>query len=126
MKDVCQNCQAQVKQLNNVCQGCGFTLVIEPDQTRKEKFLRVPSLGALLFTQGWTFGARLYLLFVLSLIPIVGFLVLFVGVIFGRRLAWRYGSWKDWHEFETRMHLLDVIGVIWIGILVGIYFFLRK
>ncbi len=99
--------------------------MLEPDDARRAKYLRGPSLGALLFTQGWTFGARLYLWFVVSLIPIVGIPVLIVCVLFGRRWSWKYGGWINWDEFVVRMRLLDMIGVVWVGILLLIYGFFR-
>ena len=81
MKKTCADCKKQVEEWNEKCGGCGFTLVIEPDEKRRARYLRGPSLGALLWTQGWTFGARLYLWFLLSLIPIVGFVALFACLL---------------------------------------------
>jgi hypothetical protein len=79
----------------------------------------------MLFTQGWAFGARLYLWFIVSFVPIVGFVVLVFLLIFGRRLSWKHGSWASWEEFKNRMRLLDAISVVWILILIGIYFWMR-
>lgn len=126
MQTVCRSCQAEVKEWNEHCRGCGFTLVLEPDEKARARFLRGPSLGALLWTQGWTFGARLYVWFLLSLIPVVGLVVLFICLIFGRRLAWASGGWADWEEFRSRMRLLDALAVIWIGGLIASWFWVRK
>ncbi len=108
------------------CAACGLTLVLEPDEAKRARSLRMPSLGALLFTQGWTLGARTYLLFLLSLIPVVGLGALVIAVLFGRRLSWKHGEWASWEEFEERMHWLDLLSFVWIGILAIIWLFLRK
>jgi len=124
--NVCHQCSANIEEWNERCGGCGYTLVLEPEEKVRARYLRGPSLGAMLFTQGWTVGARLYLLFLLSIIPIVGVGVLVVCLLFGRRLSWKYGGWSDWEEFRSRMILLDVIGGIWlIGLLVA-YFLARS
>ncbi|MBI5794662.1 hypothetical protein HZA87_06335 [Candidatus Uhrbacteria bacterium] len=121
----CARCKKEVEAWNERCGGCGFTLVLEPDEKRRAKFLRGPSLGAFLFTQGWTFGARLYFWFLISLIPVFGIAALVLGVIFGRRWSWKYGGWSDWEEFVNRMRMMDVIGVVWIGLLAVVYFYFR-
>lgn len=126
MPAVCQSCKARVEEWNEECEGCGFKFVLEPDERIRARYLRGPSLGALLFTQGWTFGARLYLLFALSFIPIVGIPVLVGCLFFGRRMSWKFGGWSDWKSFQTRMLLLDVLAVGWILMLVGAYFFLKS
>ncbi len=125
-KKTCKNCKAQVEELNLQCQACGFTIVLEPDEAHRARALRMPSLGALLFTQGWTFGARLYLLFAVSLIPIVGIVILVIGVVFGRRLSWKYGGWASFEEFQTRMRLMDGIGIVWVILLTAVYFYVRN
>jgi len=96
-------------------------LVMEPDEERRARYLRIPSLGALLFTQGWAFGARLYGWFLLSLIPVFGLIALFVCVAFGRRWSWKHGSWGSWEEFIARMRLLDGIALAWVILLAGLY-----
>jgi hypothetical protein len=121
----CKQCKQQVELWNKECGSCGFHLVLEPDEARRARFLRGPSLGAMLFTQGWAFGARLYLWFLLSFVPIVGILVLVALLIFGRRWSWKYGVWASWEDFTRRMHLLDLIAVLWVLILVGVYFWAR-
>jgi len=114
-----------VEEWNEKCGGCGFTLELVPDDRRKARYLRGPSLGALLFTQGWTFGARLYFWFLISLIPVFGLIALFVGVFFGRRLSWKYGGWSDWEEYVDRMRLMDIVGGVWVAILVASYLWAR-
>jgi len=126
MQKLCSSCQAKVEEWNEKCRGCGFTLVLEPEEKTRAKYLRVPSLGALLFTQGWTLGARLYVLFLLSLIPIVGIPVLVICTLFGRRLSWKFGGWSDWSEFQKWMKILDLVGVAWIVILAIVYFWFKK
>lgn len=122
----CPKCREHVKEWNLRCKDCGFTLILEPKEEARKRYLRGPSLGALFFTQGWAFGARLYLLFVLSFIPIIGFLVLFAGFFFGRRLSWTQGGWGSWQEFQARMKILDLIGVAWVVFLLLLYFFIKQ
>ncbi len=126
METTCTNCKLEVDALKAKCAACGLTLVLEPDEAKRARSLRMPSLGALLFTQGWTLGARTYLLFLLSLIPVVGIGVLVVAVLFGRRLSWKHGEWASWEEFEERMHWLDLLSFAWIGIVAIAWLFLRK
>lgn len=121
----CVNCKKEVEAWNERCGACGFTLVLEPDEKRRVRFLRGPALGALLFTQGWTFGARVYFWFLISLIPVFGIAALILCVIFGRRWSWKYGGWSDWEDFVKRMRVMDAIGVAWILILVVVYLFFR-
>lgn len=123
--NICTSCKREVEAWNEKCRGCGFTLELVPDERRKARYLRGPSLGALLWTQGWTFGARLYFWFLISLIPVVGLVALFVCLFFGRRLSWKYGGWSDWEEYVARMRLMDVVGVIWVAILAGAYLWVR-
>lgn len=123
--NTCVNCKKEVEAWNERCGSCGFTLVLEPDEKRRARFLRGPALGALLFTQGWTLGARVYFWFLLSLIPVLGIAALILCVIFGRRWSWKYGGWSDWEEFVKRMRVMDAIGVVWILILIGVYLFFR-
>lgn len=120
------SCRAEVAAMNAKCGGCGFTLVLEPDEKIRTRYLRGPSLGALLFTQGWTFGARLYVWFLVSLIPVAGIVALFACLVFGRRWSWKYGGWADWEEFRSRMRLLDALAAVWFaGLAVG-WLLLRK
>jgi hypothetical protein len=122
----CDRCKADVKAWNERCGGCGFTLVLEPDEVIRARYLRTPSLGALLFTQGWAFGARLYLWFVLSLVPIAGLVVLFLCVAFGRRWSWEQGGWADWESFRARMRLLDGLAAVWIAGVIVAWILLKK
>lgn len=112
--------------MNEQCDNCGFNIVLEPNEERKARYLRRPSVGALFWTQGWTLGARLYLWFVLSLVPVVGVVALVACVLFGRRWSWKYGGWRDWEAFTDRMRLLDALSAIWITGLVVAYFWLRQ
>jgi hypothetical protein len=125
MNATCTSCKREVEEWNERCKSCGFTLELVPDQRRKARYLRGPSLGALLFTQGWAFGARLYAWFLLSLVPVVGIVALFACLFFGRRWSWKYGGWSDWDEFQNRMRLMDMIGVVWVAILAGLYLYAR-
>jgi hypothetical protein len=122
MPSACTSCKVEAEAWNERCGGCGFRLVLEPDEAARARFLRGPSLGALLWTQGWTFGARLYVWFLASLVPVVGFVVLFACLLFGRRWSWKYGGWADWDEFRARMRLLDAVALVWLaGIAAGWY-----
>lgn len=125
MKNVCTSCKHEVEEWNERCGGCGFTLELIPDDKRKARFLRGPSLGALLFTQGWTLGARVYFWFLLSLIPVVGIVPLILCVIFGRRWSWKFGGWQSWDEFVSRMRVMDAVGVAWVLLLAGAYLYIR-
>lgn len=122
MDNKCANCKAKVKELNEKCQGCGFRIILEPDEKIRARYLRGPALGALFFTQGWTFGAKLYLWFVISFIPIAGFVALFACFFFGRRWSWEQGGWASWEDFQKRMRTLDIIATIWITGLVLIWY----
>jgi len=126
MNNLCGSCQTKVEEWHEKCKSCGFTLIVEPEEKTRAKYLRTPSLGALFFTQGWTLGARLYIPFLLSLIPIVGIPVMVVCVLFGRRLSWKFGSWSDWSEYQKWMKIMDLIGVAWIIILAIVYLVFRK
>ena len=117
----CPDCKTAVRELQERCRDCGFNIIIEPGEKAQARYLRGPSLGALFFTQGWTLGARQYLWFVASLIPIVGIAALIICTLFGRRLAWKFGGWESWDEFQERMKLLDIIGILWISTLIAIY-----
>lgn len=124
---VCTSCEAKLHAWQEQCRDCGFVLVRkeEQDLAREQRYLRIPSIGALLFTQGWTFGARMYVLFILSLLPGVGIAALCLSFLFGRRLSWKYGHWKDWETFTKRMRTLDLLGLAWgAGVLV-VYIFFR-
>ncbi|MBI4435759.1 hypothetical protein HY630_03745 [Candidatus Uhrbacteria bacterium] len=125
MNRTCVSCKREVEEWNEKCGGCGFTLELVPDERRKARFLRGPSMGALLFTQGWTFGARLYFWFLISLIPAFGLVALGVCVVFGRRLSWKHGGWSDWEEFQARMRLMDIVGMVWVAMLLGAYLWAR-
>lgn len=124
--DQCKQCQHQIDLWNKTCASCGFHLVLEPDEAVRAKYLHGPSLGAMLFTQGWTLGARLYLWFLLSLVPVIGIAVLILCLFFGRNWSWKYGGWKSWSEFQARMKWLDLIAVIWVIILAGVYLWVRS
>lgn len=125
MSKTCTNCRLHVDEWNKTCGGCGFHLVLEPDEARRARYLRGPALGALLFTQGWMFGARLYLLAILSFIPVIGIPVLIIGLLFGRRLSWKHGGWDSWEAFQTRMRFLEYLGFAWILLLLGSYLYFR-
>ncbi|MBU0531672.1 MAG: hypothetical protein ABIG32_00440 [Candidatus Uhrbacteria bacterium] len=121
----CPDCKRAVKELQEKCAGCRFNIIVEPSEKARARYLRGPSLGALFFTQGYTFGARLYFWFILSLIPVVGIAALIIMVLFGRRLSWKAGGWGSWEEYQQRMKLLDIIGIVWISILIGAYLIAR-
>src|SRR3989338_933173 len=123
--NICTSCKKMVDEWNQTCGSCGFQLVLEPDEIARARYLRGPSLGALFFTQGWTFGARLYVWFLLSIIPIVGIVVLFVCLFFGRRWSWKRGGWTSWQEFQIRMRVLDICAISWLVCLVGVYFWVK-
>ncbi|EKD33402.1 MAG: hypothetical protein ACD_76C00039G0008 [uncultured bacterium] len=122
----CANCRQLVDEWNESCKKCGFTLVLEPDEKSQARYLRGPSLGALLFTQAWCVGARLYIWFLFSLIPIAGIAVLIIMVLFGRRLSWKYGGWQSFEEYKTRMRNLDILGAVWVILLIAVYFVARQ
>lgn len=91
----------------------------------RERYLRGPSVGALLFTQGWALGARLYVCFALSLVPVVGVFVMVACLAFGRRWSWKHGGWRSWEAFQSRMRLLDALGVAWIALVATGWLLLR-
>lgn len=124
----CESCEALFHEWQERCRDCGIAVsgVSTEQEEIKKSYLRIPSLGALLWTQGWTFGARLYVLFLMSLIPGVGFVALGVAFLFGRKLSWKYGSWDNWQTFTQRMRILDMLGAAWVAVLILIYFFFRS
>ncbi|MFH1142851.1 MAG: hypothetical protein V1695_04005 [Candidatus Uhrbacteria bacterium] len=124
-KQSCPDCKQMVCELQEKCKHCGFNIIIEPSEKARARFLRGPSLGALFFTQGWTLGARQYLWFITSLIPVVGIAALIICTLFGRRLAWKFGAWGSWEEYRQRMKVLDIVGVVWILFLITIYLVTR-
>jgi len=126
MSKVCPTCLKEVEECKEKCGDCGYTLILEPEEKTRAKYLRTPSLGAMLFTQGWTFGARLYVPFLLSLIPIVGIPVLVFCTLFGRRLSWKFGGWSDWQEFQKWMKIMDGVAIAWIILLIISYFVFKK
>jgi hypothetical protein len=126
MSKICEQCKKTVDECNEKCGDCGYVLVMEPEEKLRAKYLRAPSLGALLFTQGWALGARLYILFLFSLIPIIGIPNMIICILFGRQLSWKFGGWSDWQEFQKWMKILDGLAIVWILILVGVYFWFRK
>ncbi len=121
----CHACKQFVDEWNEKCASCGMHLVLEPDEVRKARYLKGPALGAMLFTQGWTFGARLYVWFLLSLIPVIGIGALVACLFFGRRWSWKHGGWATWEEFQSRMRVLDTIAIIWVIILIALYMWRR-
>jgi hypothetical protein len=125
MNNTCTSCKKEVDEWNKKCNNCGFTLVLEPEQETRARFLRGPSLGALFFTQGWALGARLYFWFLISLIPAVGIAALILCTIFGRRWSWKNGGWSDWNTFTKRMKVMDALGVAWVLMLVIVYFVVK-
>ncbi len=124
-KQKCTNIKVKAKQLDNQAKGCGFRVRLEPAEESMKRYLRTPSLGALLWTQVWAVGARMYFWFVLSLIPIVGFVPLIVLTIRGRQLSWNAGQWESFEVFKRRMRILDIVALVWFGILVGVYLYMR-
>ncbi|HAU65763.1 MAG: hypothetical protein UT30_C0009G0008 [Candidatus Uhrbacteria bacterium GW2011_GWF2_39_13] len=125
MNRACLFCKKQIEDWNEHCIGCGFHVELVPDEKIKARYLRGPSLGALFFTQGWAYGARLYVWFLLSLVPVFGIIVLFICLFFGRRLSWKQGGWNSWEEFIHRMRMMDILGGIWILLLGGLYVYFR-
>ncbi len=125
MNQVCTQCHKVVEEWNKKCGSCGFHLVMVPDEQLQDQYLKTPSLGALLFTQGWAFGSRLYVWFLISLIPGVGLVALFACLFFGRRWSWKYGGWDSWQQYTQRMKLMDHLGMIWIGVLFTSYLWTR-
>ncbi len=123
MNTTCKDCKKDVEIWNKRCEGCGYTLVLEPEEAIKVRYLRGPALGALLFTQGWAFGARTYVWFLISLIPVVGIVALFACLLFGRRWSWKYGGWGSWEEYRERMRLMDGIGFAWVALLGVLYLY---
>lgn len=126
MAKICEQCQKTIEECNEKCGNCGYVLVMEPEAEIQKKYLRIPSLGALFFTQGWTLGARLYIPFLFSLIPIIGIPNMIICILFGRRLSWKFGGWSDWREFQKWMRILDGVAIVWIIILIGIVFWFKK
>jgi len=125
MNPVCVSCKKQIDYWNEHCGECGFRVELVPDEKIKARYLRGPSLGPLLFTQGWAYGARLYFWFLLSLVPVFGIITLFICLFFGRRLSWKQGGWASWEEFVHRMKMMDILSAVWIVLLIVFYLYVR-
>ncbi|OGL71848.1 hypothetical protein A3C17_01920 [Candidatus Uhrbacteria bacterium RIFCSPHIGHO2_02_FULL_53_13] len=125
LKKVCPECFSKLKELQKLCQGCGYKIELVTADEEIERFLRRPSPGGLLWTQAYAFGTRQYLWFVLSILPITGFVALPMMFAFGRRWSWRVGGWGSFTEFKERQVLMDRIGIAWILFLVLIYLYFR-
>jgi len=124
-KQKCTNIKTEVKKLDRQAEGCGFRVHLESAEESMKRYLRTPSLGALLWTQVWALGARMYFWFILSLIPIVGFVPLIVLTIRGRQLSWNTGQWENFEVFKRRMRILDIVALVWLIIIVGVYLFIK-
>lgn len=121
----CPDCLQKLKEAQRACLACGYTVELVPKEEVMERYLRRPSLGGLFWTQGYAFGTRQYLWFIVSLIPIAGFVALVAMFFFGRRWSWHVGGWDSFEEFQKRQQLMDGIASAWLCVLVVAYAYLR-
>ena len=121
----CPDCFAKLRELQELCKGCGYKIELVTKEEEVERFIKRASLGGLLWTQAYAFGTRQYMWFILSILPIMGFIALPAMFIFGRRWSWKVGGWKSFDEYKRRQVLMDRIGMGWILILVGIWAYFK-
>lgn len=124
-KKTCPECFTKLRELQALCGGCGYRVELVSKEEDMERYLKRPSLGGLFWTQAYAFGTRQYMWFILSILPITGFVALPAMFVFGRRWSWKVGGWKNFEEFKKRQVLMDGIGVAWILFLVSIWAYFR-
>ena len=115
----------KLKELQKLCGSCGYTVELVPAEEMTARYLKRPSPGGLFWTQAYALGTRQYLWFILSLIPVVGIVALFVMFFFGRRLSWETGGWNSFAEYKKRQQLMDGLAYGWLAILLGIYLYTK-
>lgn len=125
LKNACPECFTKLKELQKLCHGCGYKIELVTVDEEIERFVKRLSPGGLLWTQAYALGTRQYLWFVLSILPITGFLALPAMFIFGRRWSWRVGDWNSFDEFKQRQKLMDRIGIAWVLFLLLVYLYFR-
>ncbi|HJN84773.1 MAG TPA: hypothetical protein QF873_00455 [Patescibacteria group bacterium] len=121
----CPDCLTKLREAQRACKACGYTIELVPKEEVMERYLRRPSPGGLFWTQGYALGTRQYMWFVVSLIPIAGFVALGAMFIFGRRWSWHVGGWSSFDEFKKRQRLMDTLAYVWFGGLVLVWAYLR-
>lgn len=125
LKKTCPECLEKLRELQELCKSCGYKVELVPEEEVVARYLKRPSPGGLFWTQAYAFGTRQYLWFILSLIPVVGFVALGVMFLFGRRLSWQTGGWENFTEFKARQQLMDSLAYGWLAILLCIYLYAR-
>ncbi len=121
----CPECFVKLRELQELCGGCGYRVELVTKEEDMERYLKRPSLGGLFWTQAYAFGTRQYMWFILSILPITGFVALPAMFVFGRRWSWKVGGWASFNEFKSRQTLMDRIGVAWVLLLVAIWAYFR-
>lgn len=121
----CPDCLEKLREAQRICEGCGYTVELVPKEEVIERYLRRPSPGGLFWTQAYAFGTRQYIWFIVSLVPIVGFVALGAMFLFGRRWSWRVGGWDNFEEFKKRQRLMDGVAYAWLCVLIFVYIYLR-
>lgn len=121
----CPECLEKLKELQELCGSCGYKVELVPEDEVMQRYLKRPSPGGLFWTQAYALGTRQYLWFILSLIPIVGFVALGAMFWFGRRWSWEVGGWENFAEFKKRQQLMDGLAYGWLALLIGAYLYTR-
>ncbi|PIR47426.1 hypothetical protein COV06_03130 [Candidatus Uhrbacteria bacterium CG10_big_fil_rev_8_21_14_0_10_50_16] len=121
----CPECLEKLKELQKICGSCGYTVELVPAEELIERYLKRPSPGGLFWTQAYALGTRQYLWFLVSLIPIAGFVALGAMFLFGRRLSWKSGEWDSFAEFKKRQQLMDGLAYAWLGLLIAVFLYMR-
>lgn len=121
----CPDCLDRLRAAQKACEACGYKVELVPKEKQIEKFLKRPSPGGLFFTQAYALGTRQYMWFIISLIPIAGFVALGAMFLFGRRWSWHVGGWDNYEQYKKRQRLMDTIAYIWLAILILGYLYLR-
>lgn len=126
LKRTCPECYTKLRELAQVCAGCGYKIELVTKDEDVERFIRRPSVGGLLWTQAYAFGSRQYIWFVLSILPLTGLIALPAMFLFGRRWSWHKGGWESFEEYKRRQILLDRIGTAWVLLLMVMIFYVRN
>ncbi len=125
LRNTCPECFTKLRELQAACDGCGYTVELVSKDEEIERFVRRLSPGGLFWTQAYAFGTRQYVWFILSILPITGFVALPLMFVFGRRWSWRVGGWESFEVFKRRQQLMDRIGIAWIAFLILVYIGVR-
>jgi hypothetical protein len=125
LKNNCPDCYTKLRELQALCGQCGYKIELVTKDEEIERFINRFSVGGLFWTQAYALGTRQYVWFILSILPITGFVALPAMFVYGRRWSWHVGGWESFDEYKKRQILMDRIGMVWFGLLLLIYLYFR-